>query len=129
MANVTYNPNGATGGSVPNDATNYAANATVTVLGNTGGLAKTGQTFAYWNTAKNGSGTVYASGATFTITGNITLYAQWFTTAGLTITAPHTTPGVTDQYAIAYDVSLSAADGVNRANALIGYCDADFAQM
>ena len=129
MASVTYNPNGATGGSVPNDSTNYAANATVTVLGNTGGLAKTGQTFAYWNTAKNGSGTVYGGGATFNITGNTTLYAQWFTTAGLTITAPHATPGVTDQYAIAYDASLSAADGVNRGNALIAHCDADFVQM
>jgi hypothetical protein len=129
MASVTYNANGATGGSVPTDPNNYAIGANVTVLGNTGGLTKAGETFAYWNTAQNGSGSVLGGGATFTIGGNTTLYAQWFTTAGLTVTAPHTTPGVTDQYAIAYDASLSAADGVNRANALISHCDADFAQM
>ncbi len=129
MAKVTYNANGATGGSVPTDSTNYAANAVVTVQGNTGGLSKPGLTFAYWNTAANGSGTVYTGGATFNIAGNITLFAQWFTTAGLAVTAGHATPGVTDQYAIAYDASLSAADGVNRGNALIAKCDADFAQM
>jgi hypothetical protein len=129
MATVTYNSNGATSGSVPTDPTNYAGGASVTVLGNTGGLTKTGETFAYWNTAQDGSGSVLGGGATFAIGGNTTLYAQWFTTAGLNVTAPHTTPGVTDQYAIAYDASLSAADGVNRGNALIAHCDADFAQM
>jgi hypothetical protein len=129
MAQVTYNANGATGGSVPTDSTNYAVNATVTVAGNTGGLNKTGQTFAYWTTAQNGSGAVLAGGATFAITANTTLWAQWFTTTGLTLTAGHSLPGVTDQYAIAYDASLAAADGVNRGNALISKCDGDFAQM
>jgi len=40
--NVTYYPNGATSGSVPTDAADYAAGAVVTVKGNTGNLAKTG---------------------------------------------------------------------------------------
>ena len=30
-----------------------------------------------WNTQANGEGTAYAADATFTITGNTTLYAQW----------------------------------------------------
>ena len=30
---------------------------------------------------------------------------------------------ITPQYSIAYDDSLSAADGLNRANALIGACE------
>ena len=42
---VTYNGNGNTSGSVPTDATAYSSGATVTVLGNTGSLAKAGYTF------------------------------------------------------------------------------------
>ena len=37
--------------------------------------------------------------------------------------------GVTTHYAITYDDSLSAADGQNRANALIGACEGDFTWM
>jgi hypothetical protein len=77
---VTYNGNGNTGGSVPVDGNAYAASATVTVLGNTGALVKTGNTFAGWNTAANGSGTAYAAAATFPIAANTTLYAQWTAT-------------------------------------------------
>ena len=75
---VTYNDNGATSGSVPTDATAYNNNASVTVLGNTGSLAKTGYVWGGWNTATDGSGTDYSSGATFNITSNTTLYARWF---------------------------------------------------
>jgi len=75
---VTYNGNGNTGGSVPTDSNAYYQGDTVTVLGNTGNLTKTGYTFAGWNTAANGSGTSYAGGATFAMgTVNVTLYAQW----------------------------------------------------
>jgi len=49
----------------------------VTVLGNTGSLAKTGYTFDGWNTANDGSGTSYNAGATFEITAATTLYAKW----------------------------------------------------
>jgi len=75
---VTYNGNANTGGSVPTDSGTYAAGATVTVLGNTGNLVKSGYSFAGWNTAANGSGTNYAGGATFTMgVANVTLYAKW----------------------------------------------------
>jgi len=76
---VTYNGNGSTSGSVPTDSNAYASGATVTVLGNTGSLAKTGSTFNGWNTATDGSGTTYQSGNTFTISANTTLYARWAT--------------------------------------------------
>ncbi len=76
---VTYDGNGATSGSVPTDATAYSPNATVTVLGNTGSLAKTGFAFGGWNTQADGEGTNYAADATFNITGNTTLYAKWNT--------------------------------------------------
>ena len=74
---VTYNGNGNTSGSVPTGATEYAKDAQVTVLGNTGNLAKTGYTFSGWNTKDDGTGTPYTAGETFTITEETTLYAQW----------------------------------------------------
>ena len=75
---VTYNANGATSGTVPTDNSSpYNGGSTVTVLGNTGNLAKTNCTFVGWNTAANGSGTDYEKDDTFTIGANITLYAQW----------------------------------------------------
>lgn len=75
---VTYDGNGATGGSVPTDSKQYAEGQWVTVLGNTGNLAKAGYVFSGWNTAANDGGTAYLSGALFTIGGgNVTLYAQW----------------------------------------------------
>ena len=78
---VIYDGNGETGGSVPVDNTGYEADTTVTVLGNTGNLVKTGHTFAGWNTSSDGSGTDYSNGTTFTMGyADVTLYAKW--TAG-----------------------------------------------
>jgi len=76
---LTYNGNGNTSGTAPVDATSpYVSGATVTALGNTGSLAKTGSTFAGWNTAANGSGTAQAAGSTFSMSAaNTILYAQW----------------------------------------------------
>ena len=74
---VYYEGNGSTGGSVPTDATEYANDAEVTVLGNTGSLEKTGYDFAGWNTAADGSGTTYSAGDKFHILHDVTLYAKW----------------------------------------------------
>ncbi len=71
---VTYNSNGGTGTMTDSDSP-YPNNATVTTLANT--FTRTGYAFTGWNTAANGTGTSYAEGATFTITANTTLYAQW----------------------------------------------------
>lgn len=79
---VTYDGNGNTGGTAPTDANSpYASGSTVTVLGNTGSLVKTGYTFDGWNTAADGSGADYAAGGTFSISADATLYAKW-TAAG-----------------------------------------------
>jgi len=76
--NVTYDANGATGGSVPVDATTYAAGQTVTVLGNSGSLVYAGYTFLGWQTKADGSGTAYKQGQTFTKgSASVTLYALW----------------------------------------------------
>ncbi|WP_141499613.1 InlB B-repeat-containing protein [Paenibacillus luteus] len=74
---VSYDGNGAISGSAPSGGS-YAYNTSVTVLGNTGSLVKTGHTFAGWNTMADGSGTNYASGGTYTIgASGVTLYARW----------------------------------------------------
>ena len=75
---VTYNGNGNTGGSVPIDSDSpYTSGATVTVLGNSGSLVKSGYTFLGWNTESDRSGTNYSAGSTFDIDDDVTLYAAW----------------------------------------------------
>lgn len=72
---VIYDANGGTG-TAPCDATQYQAGKQVTVCANT--LSKNAYTFTEWNTKADGSGTVYAPSATFTMPANdVTLYAQW----------------------------------------------------
>ena len=84
IVTVTYNGNGNTAGTVPVDpASPYEYGATVTVLGNTGGLTRinvggTSYRFTGWNTKADGSGSGQAEGSTFTIGASpVTLYAQW----------------------------------------------------
>ena len=88
---VTYDANGATGGTVPVDGNTYATGATVTVLANTGGLTRTSYNFAGWNTQANGGGIDYAASgsATFTIgSANVKLYAKWtLAYANVTVTS------------------------------------------
>jgi len=74
---VTYNGNGNTNGTVPIDTNLYEEGAPVTVLGNTDNLEKPGFDFAGWNTAVDGSGTIYIGGTFDMGTANVTLYAQW----------------------------------------------------
>ena len=64
-----------------------------------------GYTFHGWNTAADGSGTNYAAGSTYTLTGSIPLYAQW--TAG---TAPVvTTPPLNQSYIVGQTLTFTAA--------------------
>ncbi|MCI7734553.1 MAG: S-layer homology domain-containing protein [Dysosmobacter sp.] len=73
---VTYNANGATSGTAPEDTKKYEKNDTVTVL-TKGDLAKTNYVFDGWNTEADGSGDSYEANNTFKITEDVTLYAQW----------------------------------------------------
>jgi len=80
---VTYNGNSSTGGVVPVDSLSpYLTGSTVTIKSK-GSLVKTGSTFDHWNTAANNSGTSYSPAATFVITTNTVLYAQWTSTPPL----------------------------------------------
>jgi uncharacterized repeat protein (TIGR02543 family) len=60
------------------DTAKYASGSTVTVLGNTGILVKTGSVFSGWNSSAAGTGSGHASGSTFTMgSANVSLYATW----------------------------------------------------
>lgn len=84
---VDYDGNGNDSGTAPTDASSpYTSGSTVAVLGNTGSLGKTGNTFAGWTVASDGSGTVLNAGSTFAITANTILYAKWTPTSGSNVT-------------------------------------------
>jgi uncharacterized repeat protein (TIGR02543 family) len=69
---VSYNANGGTGAPTSQTKTHDVA-LTLTLSTPT----RTGYTFSSWNTAANGTGTYYASGASYTANASVTLYAQW----------------------------------------------------
>ncbi len=73
---ITYNSNGGTGTMTGNPFTQNSGTAH-SVKANT--FTRTGYEFVKWCTAANGTGTCYAPGNTFTVTGSVTLYAQWDT--------------------------------------------------
>ncbi|NCA68069.1 MAG: hypothetical protein EOM87_08405, partial [Clostridia bacterium] len=70
---VTYVPNGSESGAVPTDATAYLTGDTLTVLGNTGSLSKTGYTFSGWSYLD----TTYLADDEISVTSDITLTAVW----------------------------------------------------
>lgn len=74
---VTYDDNDATSGTAPAAQEDQPYGTTITVASNSGSLVKTGYTFVGWNTEDDGTGTYYAVGSEFTLTEDITLYAQW----------------------------------------------------
>jgi uncharacterized repeat protein (TIGR02543 family) len=71
---VTFNANGATGGSAPAAIT--AAGNTL-VPSNSGNLVKAGLQFSGWNTNSAGTGTTYPVGTSYPVTADVTLYAKW----------------------------------------------------
>lgn len=70
---VSYDANGGTGST----ASSAAVTAGTSVILAANGFTYVGYTFTGWNTASNGSGTSYAAGASYTVSANVTLYAQW----------------------------------------------------
>lgn len=75
---ITYNGNLSTSGTVPSNGTYVSGGVPYAVSENTGSLARTGYTFAGWNSAADGSGTSYPAGtSSYGLNANVTLYAQW----------------------------------------------------
>jgi uncharacterized repeat protein (TIGR02543 family) len=73
---LTYDGNGSTGGSLPASPSSYPSGAGVSVLGQTS-LTRSGYTFLGWNTAADGTGSIYQQGSSVVMNSNVTLYAQW----------------------------------------------------
>jgi 6-phosphogluconolactonase (cycloisomerase 2 family) len=108
---VTYNANGGAGGAgVPVDPNTYQQGQTVTVLGNTGGLTKSGASFSGWNTVAGGTGAAYTAGQTFTMgAGDVTLFAQWPVTASLSFAyAVNQGDGTVSQLTVGSNGALAA---------------------
>jgi len=75
---LTYDGNGATSGSVPEDFNKYYENAPANVLDNTGNLDLVGYKFMGWTFNNDGTGEVYKAGDSFNMPdGDVTLYAVW----------------------------------------------------
>lgn len=82
ICSARYDGNSPSSGSVPTDSTIYANGEAVTVLGNTGSLAKTGYSFDGWCTTQPAAGaacggTARAAASTFAISADTKLYAVW----------------------------------------------------
>ena len=71
---VSFNANGAIG-TAPSAQTVFAGSSITLPDGS--GLFRTGYFFNGWNTNSTGIGTNYYAGSLYTVTGNITLYANW----------------------------------------------------
>ncbi|MHA6481704.1 RCC1 domain-containing protein [Paenibacillus sp. strain BS8-2] len=83
---VTYNANSGAG-DVPTDGNAYEQGTTVTVLGNTEGLTKSGHSFVGWNTQEDGNGTAFSAGAELIMgAANVELFAQWTLNPTYTVT-------------------------------------------
>lgn len=115
---VVYNANGAESGNAPTDSTIYPTGNNATVLGNTGSMTRAYHTFAGWNTAADGSGTLYVVGASLAIaSANVVLHAQWVEDAKYTITyhantsTGGTVPIDAGQYYAGMSVIVSANTG------------------
>ncbi|HUW78909.1 MAG TPA: InlB B-repeat-containing protein, partial [Candidatus Nanopelagicaceae bacterium] len=77
---VTFNGNGATGGSMA------AQSATEPTTLTSNGFTRTGYTFEHWNTAPDHSGIDYADGAAYSFAADVTLYAHWAALPSHTVT-------------------------------------------
>lgn len=78
---VIYHGNAYTSGTLPENATMLSGGYKYTVLAPKELRKDIGEDtwlFRCWNTAPDGSGTEYLPGETITITGDITLYAEWY---------------------------------------------------
>jgi uncharacterized repeat protein (TIGR02543 family) len=83
---ILYSGNGQSSGSVPSSQSYVYGGSALTLSNNPSPLAKNQYLFSGWNTAADGSGTTYASGATnVTFLQDTVLFAKWIINATLSI--------------------------------------------
>ena len=80
---IRFEPNGGTGNM---NVQFFPQNVAQVVSSNT--FVRSGYAFTGWNTAADGSGTSYSMNDVITLSGNITLYAQWITRVRVNVPAP-----------------------------------------
>jgi len=73
---VGYEGNGNTSGTVPSRQTFYSGGP-VAIGGGVNRPERIGYRFTVWNTTRDGTGTTYSAGATYSADESVTLYAQW----------------------------------------------------
>ena len=117
---VTYDANGATGGSVPAAPTNYPVGVQVSILGQ-GSLTNPGYVFLGWNGSPTGAGSLYAPGYTFT-SKTATLYALWAPGSTIKNCGGGTTSGGSGLAAITYIFPFSQI--IQSANTITVYTTA-----
>jgi uncharacterized protein (TIGR02145 family)/uncharacterized repeat protein (TIGR02543 family) len=98
---VTFNGNGATSG-IPT-AMNAVYSGSITLPS----MARTGYTFGGWYENSAGTGTGYAGGTSYTVTKDITLYANW-TPVTYTITYTLNDGAVTPANPVSYTVETAS---------------------
>jgi uncharacterized protein YjdB len=74
IVSVNFNANNGSG-TVP--STQTASVGSNITLPDSSGLSRSGYAFGGWNTNTSGTGTTYRAGDSYTVTGNVTLYAKW----------------------------------------------------
>jgi len=119
---VTYEANGATGGDVPVDLTEYNTGETVTVL-DEGTLVKNEYQFVHWNTQDDDNGTSYVAGPTLIMgTSDVTLWAIWTQLPTYTVTFDSQGGSAVDsQLVIEGDFVLEPADPTMAGYAFAGW--------
>ncbi len=109
---VTFNSNGGAG-SMSNQTAAVATNLT------TNAYTRSGYTFSGWNTASNGSGTVYANSASYAFTASTTLYAQWTVVSTPTISISGTLSALSTTYGTASSNTTFSVSGSALTNDII----------
>ncbi len=90
---VSFNANGGNG-----SMADLSGNINTNVRLTTNTFTRSGYDFAGWNTKANGNGTSYADGASVTLTGDLTLYAQWRTALSIRYASKTVNVGDTFQF-------------------------------
>ena len=114
---VSYNINGGSG-TTPGAQTANAGS--IITLPNRNGFSRNGYTFGGWNTNSSGTGTNYSAGSSYTVSGNITLYAMWYCTVTYNINGGSgTTPGAQTANA-GSSITLHTGSGLSRSGYTFG---------
>ena len=87
---ISFNANDASG-APPSSKIVYAG--VQIIIPDKGSLAYAGKMFGGWNTEKDGSGTLLGTGTLYTVSGSITLYAQWYSSTDSFTVTFHTNGG------------------------------------